>query len=71
MVMWLMLVVSLALVYMDPFLALHLETLGMSEDNVGWAFAVSALAFALGSPVWGAACQKFDRRLVLFFCAFM
>jgi hypothetical protein len=43
--------------FLDPILSVRLTTMGMSEDNVGFAFGVIGFSFGLGSPIAGWLCS--------------
>jgi len=47
----------ICLIYMDPTLSVRLTELGMSQNNVGIAFAVMGLSFGLGGPFAGWLCS--------------
>ena len=54
----------IAIMYMDPILAVQLTSLGMSEANAGFAFAAIGASFGLGGPVVGYLCN-FIKKTVL------
>lgn len=60
----------LAIFYLDPTLSIRLEEFGVSENNVGYYFAIEGFAFGVGSPITGWLCSKFDRRTIIQFCLF-
>ena len=62
---------SVALMFLEPILTPQLETLGVSDKNVGWGFAAQSFAFAVGSPISGVICRQIDRRLVIFTSLFL
>ena len=49
-----------------PFMALYIEELGVKGDMVEWyaglSVAISALASALVSPVWGRLADRYGRK---------
>ena len=51
--------------YFDLVLSEHLIDLGMSEDNVGFAFALFGFTWAAGAPIVGLVCQYVNRRTVV------
>lgn len=53
------------MVYIDPILSVRLTYLGMSEENVGFAFAIVGFAFGFGSFVGGWLCEKFSRLIIM------
>lgn len=54
----------IAIMYVDPILAVQLTSLGMSEANAGFAFAAIGASFGLGGPVVGYLCN-FIKKTVL------
>lgn len=55
-------VATMSLVFLNPILTIHLESLGMNHNNVGLGFAIIALTFSLGAPVMGSICKTYDRK---------
>jgi MFS family permease len=55
----------LAIFYLDPTLSIRLEEFGVKDSNVGYFFAIEGFAFAVGSPITGWLCSKFDRRAII------
>lgn len=55
----------ICIMYVDPILAVQLTNMGMSEKNVGFAFAVIGFAFGLGGPVAGLVCSKLSKAYVM------
>lgn len=53
--------------FIDPVLAVRLTSMGMSENNVGYAFAIIGFSFGFGSPITGLLCEKFSRLVVMQF----
>lgn len=53
------------IMFIDPILAVRLTDMGMSEDNVGFAFAIIGFAFGLGGPIAGLLCNQMSRSLVM------
>lgn len=49
-------VATMSLVFLNPILTIHLESIGMHHNNVGLSFAVIALTFAIGAPLMGSIC---------------
>lgn len=58
----------MSLFYLDPILSVELEKLGVSEDNVGFVFALEGFAYGFGSPVVGYLCTKMHRTYVIQTC---
>ena len=56
---------AMNLIFMDPILVLRLEDLGMNEDNTGLGFALMALTFTVGSGLFGALSQNFNKRVII------
>ena len=52
--------------FLDPILSLHMETLGWTLNDTGFAFALFSLTWGLGSPVTGLICRYVNRRVVTF-----
>ena len=50
---------------MDPILTLHLEDIGVSEDNAGLGFALMAFAFIPGAGLFGPLAEKSGRRVII------
>lgn len=59
------------LCYADPSITVRLEDLGMSYNNIGFAFALMAGAFTLTSPFVGWICSKFTRPIIIQIGLFM
>jgi predicted MFS family arabinose efflux permease len=55
----------ICLTFVDPVLGVQLQTMGMSDDNVGIAFAVMGLGFSFGAPTAGYLCGKMHKTWVL------
>lgn len=55
----------MCIMYVDPILAVQLTDMGMSEKNVGFAFAVIGFAFGLGGPIVGIICNYLPRAHVM------
>ena len=51
--------------YLDPTLSEHMIDLGMSEDDVGFAFALFGFTWAVGAPIVGLVCQYVNGRTVV------
>lgn len=51
--------------FIDPVLAVRLTSMGMSEDNVGFAFAIIGFSFGFGAPIAGALCEKVSRLVIM------
>jgi len=53
------------LLFYDGVLSLRLKSLGMNKDNIGFAFALPALCYALCAPLVGVLTSKRPRRHVV------
>jgi predicted MFS family arabinose efflux permease len=51
--------------FIDPVLGVRLTSMGMSEDNVGFAFAIIGFSFGFGAPIAGAICEKVSKVVVM------
>lgn len=49
-------VATMSLVFLNPILTIHLESIGMNHHNVGLGFAIIAFTFGVGAPVMGIIC---------------
>ena len=55
----------ICIVYVDPILAVQLTDMGMTEQNVGYAFALIGFAFGVGGPVAGVVCNYLPKVYVM------
>ena len=51
--------------YMDPIIGVQFVSMGISEDTVGYAFAVSGGAFGIGALIAGKLCSVINRKYVI------
>jgi hypothetical protein len=47
----------ISIMFLDPILAVRLISMGMSEDNVGFAFGIIGFSVGFGSPIAGWLCS--------------
>lgn len=50
-------IAMISIMFLDPILAVRLTNMGMSEDNVGFAFGIIGFSVGLGSPIAGWLCS--------------
>ena len=51
--------------WVDPVLAVRLTQMGITEDNVGFVFAIVGFSFGFGAPLAGVICESVSRLVVM------
>jgi len=53
------------IMWIDPVLAVRLTQMGITEDNVGFVFAIVGFSFGFGAPLAGVICESVSRLVVM------